>query len=261
MNSCGQHGLAQIGFHGSSIKGPEGLLPALQVMLGGGTLSNGEGRLGSKVIKIPSKRVLKAVEALLDDYFDQREEEEVFNAYFDRKGDKYFYELLKPFANLKNLDLSEYIDWKQEEKFQTAIGVGECAGVVIDLVQTLLFEAEERIDWAKDSLRAKRYADAVYHTYSGQVHTAKAILLAENVKCNSQASVLKAYDEHFGSKGPLSLQNSTFEQLVLVMNKQAPTEQFANEYIAQAIKFHAEASAWRNQIQKTSKANGDVTNR
>jgi hypothetical protein len=33
----------------------------------------------------------------------------------------------------------------QEEKFATAIGVGECAGVMIDLISTLIMEAEEKI--------------------------------------------------------------------------------------------------------------------
>jgi sulfite reductase (ferredoxin) len=30
----------------------------------------------------------------------------------------------------------DYVDWGQQEKFATAIGVGECAGVMIDLVAT-----------------------------------------------------------------------------------------------------------------------------
>jgi sulfite reductase (ferredoxin) len=42
MNSCGQHGLAHIGFHGSSFKVGTNVVPALQVLLGGGTLGDGE---------------------------------------------------------------------------------------------------------------------------------------------------------------------------------------------------------------------------
>ena len=36
MNSCGQHGMAAIGFHGSSLKSKGKVLPALQVLIGGG---------------------------------------------------------------------------------------------------------------------------------------------------------------------------------------------------------------------------------
>src|SRR5690606_20179958 len=35
MNSCGQHGLAQIGFHGSSLKAGAKVIPAAQVLIGG----------------------------------------------------------------------------------------------------------------------------------------------------------------------------------------------------------------------------------
>ena len=38
MNACGQHGLAHIGFPGGSMKVEEATLPALRVLLGGGTL-------------------------------------------------------------------------------------------------------------------------------------------------------------------------------------------------------------------------------
>src|SRR5678816_1516614 len=56
MNSCGQHGMASIGFHGSSLKAKGQILPALQVLIGGGVLGGGEGRIADKVLKVPSKR-------------------------------------------------------------------------------------------------------------------------------------------------------------------------------------------------------------
>src|SRR5688572_21308614 len=53
MNSCGQHGMASIGFHGSSLKFKGQVLPALQVLIGGGVLGSGEGRIADKVLKVP----------------------------------------------------------------------------------------------------------------------------------------------------------------------------------------------------------------
>ncbi|MEC8883326.1 MAG: nitrite/sulfite reductase, partial [Bacteroidota bacterium] len=45
MNACGQHNMAHIGFQGMSVRTPEKLVaPALQVLLGGGVLGNGDGR-------------------------------------------------------------------------------------------------------------------------------------------------------------------------------------------------------------------------
>lgn len=43
MNACGQHMAANIGFHGSSIKNGALVIPAMQVVIGGGVSPNGEG--------------------------------------------------------------------------------------------------------------------------------------------------------------------------------------------------------------------------
>ncbi|MCP2821070.1 hypothetical protein NK918_24255, partial [Salmonella enterica subsp. enterica serovar Typhimurium] len=67
MNSCGQHGLAQIGFHGSSFKVGNLVVPAVQVLLGGGTLGDGRGRVAEKVIKVASKRAPDVLRRIFDD--------------------------------------------------------------------------------------------------------------------------------------------------------------------------------------------------
>ena len=144
MNSCGQHGLAHIGFHGSSLKVNGLTVPALQVLLGGGKLGDGLGRIAEKVIKVPSKRVKNVIRFILGDYLKNRSENELFNVYYDRNGNKYFYDLLKPLTDVTTLIPDDFIDWGHDEQFVTAIGVGECAGVMIDLVGTLIFDAEEK---------------------------------------------------------------------------------------------------------------------
>ena len=57
MNACGQHNMANIGFQGMSVRTKDKLVaPALQVLLGGGNLGDGNARFADKVVKIPSKR-------------------------------------------------------------------------------------------------------------------------------------------------------------------------------------------------------------
>jgi sulfite reductase (ferredoxin) len=68
MNSCGQHTMAHIGFQGMSIKSGNLVAPALQVLLGGGILGDGKGRISDKVLKIPSKRGPNALRSILNDY-------------------------------------------------------------------------------------------------------------------------------------------------------------------------------------------------
>jgi sulfite reductase (ferredoxin) len=94
MNSCGQHMIANIGFHGSSIKYGSKVCPAQQVVLGGGVEPDGQGFIAEKVIKIPSKRILETVRWLLADYEENADESEYFNLYVRRQGKIYFYNWL-----------------------------------------------------------------------------------------------------------------------------------------------------------------------
>ena len=244
MNSCGQHGMASIGFHGSSLKAKGQVLPALQVLIGGGVLGKGEGRIADKVIKVPSKRGPDVLRAILDDYKANAIELETFLQYTQRQGEKYFYELLKPLASLETLIAEDYIDWGQKERFATAIGVGECAGVMIDLVATLLLEAEEKIVMSEEFLAGGKWADGIYCAYSAQVLTAKALLLQQGVQCNTQHGILNDFDKHFTANG-LYTESSSFKSDVMRMNDIEPTESFANSYLKQAKNFVSYAEAYR----------------
>jgi len=246
MNSCGQHGMASIGFHGSSLKTNGQVLPALQVLIGGAVLGGGNGRIADKVIKVPSKRATDVVRTILRDYKSNAQNGESFLHYSQRKGERYFYELLKPLASLDTLQPEDYIDWGQQERFSTAIGVGECAGVMIDLVATLILEAEEKIAASQECIAENKWADGIYNAYSAQVHTAKALLLQQGVQCNTQYGILKDFDTHFSEKG---LYNGavSFKTAVLRMNEVPPSQEFASEYLRQAKEFIEYAKSFREQ--------------
>lgn len=246
MNSCGQHGMATIGFHGSSLKAKGQVLPALQVLIGGAVLGSGNGRVADKVIKVPSKRGPDVLRSLLNDYFANKEGEELYYQYIDRKGDKYFYELLKPLASLETLQAEDYMDWGQQEKFATAIGVGECAGVMIDLVATLILEAEEKLEKSEECLANNAWADGIYNAYAGFIHTAKALLLQSGVQCNTQHGILKDFDTHFVQKG-LYTDVPNFKDAVMRMNDAEPSEAFAREYLQQSKEFALFAKNYREQ--------------
>ncbi|MCJ8210986.1 HEPN domain-containing protein [Mucilaginibacter sp. RS28] len=236
MNSCGQHGLAHIGFHGSSLKANGKVLPSVQVLLGGGTVGDGVGRASDKVIKVPAKRADQVLRKVLDDYKVNAAENEVFHHYYDRQGKDYFYQLLKPLADLTNLQDEEFVDWGHEETYKTAIGVGECAGVVIDLVATLIYEAEEKLEWANGAFADSRWADAIYHAYAALVSGAKALLLQKNVNASTQIGVVKEFDAHYVDTKEIELTTS-FNELVLQINQNEPSKEFATKYLAEAASF------------------------
>jgi sulfite reductase (ferredoxin) len=247
MNSCGQHGIASIGFHGSSMKAAGKVLPALQVLLGGGILGDGEGRVADKVIKVPSRRAPGVLRSLLNDYEANAGENELFNDYYDRQGEKYFYELLKPLTDLTTLTPEDYIDWGQAQDYATAIGVGECAGVIIDLVATLLLEADEKLELGAGALAKGAYSDAIYHAYSSFITGAKALLLSEGVSGNTQIGIINDFDKHFTAAAKFSF-DTDFKTVVLKINTSEPTEEFAKAYYATAVDFYKAAQVYREKI-------------
>ncbi|MBA3704518.1 MAG: HEPN domain-containing protein [Bacteroidetes bacterium] len=250
MNACGQHSLAQIGFHGSSFKNGTAVVPALQLLLGGGVVGNGDGRISDKVIKIPSKRAPAVLRSLLDDFQKNTVEGEYFNTYYDKKGKDYFYQLLKPHADNSTLLPEEYIDWGQTEKFKTEIGVGECAGVMIDLVATLIFEADEKFEWAENAFAEKMFGDSIYHSYATSISAAKALLLGKNVPTNTHHGIIGDFDKHFIETAEIKLKG-TFKDFVLQINQNEPSKEFASTYLAETKQFLAQAKQARDKQVKT----------
>lgn len=230
MNACGQHNMANIGFQGMTVRTPDKLVaPALQVLLGGGNYGNGNGVFADKVVKVPSRRGPEALRRILNDY-EANANGKLFVKYYREQGDRYFYDLLQDLQDVTNLTQEDFIDWGSEEKYIKAIGIGECAGVVIDLIATLFLESEEKIELAKESYVSEVYSGAIYYAYQSMVNTAKALLLAEDKKTNTHAGIIQQFDELFIETGKIEL-NTTFSELIYQINKNAPNREFCLKYI------------------------------
>ncbi|MDB5273160.1 MAG: cysI [Chitinophagaceae bacterium] len=247
MNACGQHTIANIGFHGMSIKKGNQVLPAMQVLLGGGIEADGSGSIADKVVKLPSKRCLEGVRYLLDDYDENGLEDERYNVYYRRKiaEDKmYFYKMLKPLSDLETLGDTDFIDWGHDDKYVTEVGVGECAGVMLDLVGTLLNETEDKLRWATRLYDKGTYADAIYATYVTFVSGAKALLTLENINCNTQIGIINDFDKYMVQAGKISF-NGSFAEELLSINKHTPTKDFATQFLSKALIFVDQIKSFR----------------
>lgn len=230
MNACGQHNMANIGFQGMTVRTKDKLIaPALQVLLGGGNLGDGNALFADKVVKVPSRRGPEALRRILND-FESNANGKQFVDYYKEKGEKYFYNFLHDLQDVTNLTQEDFIDWGEEEKYVKAIGIGECAGVVIDLIATLFLESEEKIENAKESYKNEIYSGAIYYAYQSLVNTAKAMLLAESKKTNTHAGIIKQFDELFVGSGKIEL-NTSFSELIYQINKNAPSKEFCLQYI------------------------------
>ncbi len=232
MNACGQHAIADIGFQGMTVKSNGNIAPATQVLLGGGVLGNGAGRYADKVLKVPAKRTPAVLRWLLDDFEANANKDESFLTYYLKKEADYFYQNLKEYADVTNLTDEDFVDWGNTEVYEKAIGVGECAGVTIDLVQTLLFDAEEQLEKGKDALVTGAWANSIYFSYASRIRAAKALLTTRAAKINSHHSIIDAFETHFPTYQ--SLDAKTFGEITRLLNSSSPSEVFAKKYYAEA---------------------------
>ena len=244
MNACGQHNMAHIGFQGMSVRTKDKLVaPALQVLLGGGNFGDGRARFADKVAKIPSKRGPQALRLILDD-FEANGNGASFTDYYEKKGQLYFYDFLKPLTDTDNLTQDDFIDWGNEEKYKQEIGIGECAGVIVDLVATLFLESQEKIEKAEEALQENKWAASIYYSYQSIVNSAKALLTSEKVKTNTHASIVKDFDELYVESGKIAFEGG-FANIALQLNKNEPSEAFAKSYLQDAKEVLQRLEAFR----------------
>ena len=131
-NSCGQHHIANVGFHGGTLRANGVMLPAYEIFLGGQYDStDGEIRIGKRIqVRIPAKRVPDALKKMLSHYQENRNERERFNAFLDRAGSASFEDLLQEFHLAGQFndepDSDLFIDWNQDKQYVLERGEGEC---------------------------------------------------------------------------------------------------------------------------------------
>ncbi len=244
MNACGQHNMAHIGFQGMSVRTKDKLVaPALQVLLGGGNFGDGKARFADKVAKIPSKRGPQALRLILDD-FEANGNGASFTDYYEEKGQHYFYDFLKPLTDVDNLTQDDFIDWGNEEKYKKEIGIGECAGVIVDLVATLFLESQEKIENAEEAINEGKWAASIYYSYQSIVNSAKALLTAEKVKVNTHASIIRDFDKLYVEEGKIHFEGG-FGEVALQLNKNEPSEAFAKSYLEDAKAVLKKMEAFR----------------
>ena len=126
-NSCGQHHIADIGWHGAARKVGDRTAPVYQLHLGGGFDENGA-RFGRQIVKIPARRVAEAVARLVQLYADEKADGETATAFYKRVTGARVHALLDDLADLDSDTADEtFLDIGETMGFRVAIGEGECA--------------------------------------------------------------------------------------------------------------------------------------
>ena len=134
-NSCGQHHLANIGFHGASLKGDKGnQVPAYEMFVGGSyqdMSSQTDSRIGLRPKgKVVAKKVPVVIKEVLEYYQANRVESETFNNFVYRVGVEPFEEIMTKFRDMGPLNrdnIDTYMDWNKTVLYKVERGEGECA--------------------------------------------------------------------------------------------------------------------------------------
>lgn len=129
-NGCGQHHIADIGFHGAAMKAPGGQVPAYELFLGG-SYEEGDIRMGQRVkARVPAKSMPEAFQEMLAFYRDGRKDGELFKDFVQRVGAKSFEPILAKFKEVPELSkgtIDSYMDWDKTVIYKLERGEGECA--------------------------------------------------------------------------------------------------------------------------------------
>ena len=128
-NGCGQHHIADIGFHGAAAKAPGGQVPAYELFLGGSYAAN-DARFGIRVkAKIPAKNAPDALKKIIQTYMSERSENEEFKDFAVRFGSEKFDKVVEEYKDVGELNrdtLPKYMDWDKTIKYVLERGEGEC---------------------------------------------------------------------------------------------------------------------------------------
>ncbi len=178
FNSCGQHHVADIGFFGNSRRSGNHKVPHFQVVLGG-QWQNNAGSYGLAMGAVPAKLVPDVLEVITNTYVAEREDEENFQGWVERKGKREMKELIKPYMELPTLEEKPqfFTDWGDSRIYSIAdIGIGECAGEVVSLFSMEISRAESEHFEALIALDEGDYEFADKRAYNAMILAARALV-------------------------------------------------------------------------------------
>jgi sulfite reductase beta subunit-like hemoprotein len=128
-NSCGQHHISDIGFHGAERRAHGKAAPGYQMLLGG-HVGDAEIEFGQRATRLPAKAAAEAAVRVVRRFTDERSAGETFNSWLERSGGA-----AGVGQTLKELDVFPtpeerpdfYVDYDETGPYVVELGQSECA--------------------------------------------------------------------------------------------------------------------------------------
>ena len=136
-NSCGQHGIATIGFFGGGGRVGKDMYPNYQMSIGG--RSDGDTMLGQTCLRVPAKRVIPIILKIIDIFKENKKPDDTLKSWIHRVVNGNEDSKITSVADLKALlepliipptkedDPDFYLDYGSDTSYHTKTGKGECA--------------------------------------------------------------------------------------------------------------------------------------
>lgn len=136
-NSCGQHGIATIGFYGGGARMGKDMYPNYMMSLGG--RADGDAMLGENCLRVPAKRVIPVILKIIETFKQNKKDNDNFKTWIHRivkasddsavKSLSDLKKILEPLTipPLKENDADFYSDYGSDSSYHTKTGKGECA--------------------------------------------------------------------------------------------------------------------------------------
>ena len=136
-NSCGQHGIATIGFFGGGARVGKDMYPNYQMSLGG--RSDGETMLGEICLRVPAKRVIPVILKIIEIFKEHKKSGDTLQSWIHRIVTQNEDSEIKSITDIKKVlepltipptkeeDPDFYLDYGSDTSYHTKTGKGECA--------------------------------------------------------------------------------------------------------------------------------------
>jgi len=198
QHSCGQHHIADLGFHGLAKKIEGQAVPHYQLHVGG------SGRAGERFAfatdPVPARKAPEAGMAVLSAYREQRIDGESMHDWAARIGREAINEILVPFAAGEGEIEGLIYDWSENEAFNTRGNKkGECAGAVLSMSDALLSEARYELMLGRAHADAMFWAEAAASFRRSAISLARAFLVPYGEAPEEDAEVFGLLATHAAS--------------------------------------------------------------
>jgi sulfite reductase (ferredoxin) len=203
-NSCGQHGLAHIGFFGKAGRKDNRAYPAYTVVAGANIDGNSGSTLAQKVADIPARAVPRFLTEFLSHCAERKSRYSSFLSYLEKEGLDAARAISEKNQHVPAFaeDQSWYRDWNSQSLFSLeGRGKGECAAGLFDLIEVDLEKAaaaRRELSRVSDD----RGTDTLLHEIL--LTSARALLITQTGDRAADANVPELFDRFLVQPGFVS---------------------------------------------------------